>query len=55
MNNKITRRKFIKLTALVGSIIGASTILVLGEKVTLSQEKSAKDLVRSRKKGSNSY
>lgn len=55
MNNKITRRKFIKLTALVGSIIGASTILGLGEKVTLSQEKSAKDLVGSRKKGSNSW
>ncbi len=55
MNNKITRRKFIKLTALVGSIIATPTILGLGEKIALGQEKSAKDLVRNRKKGSNSW
>lgn len=55
MRNKITRRKFIKLSAFVGSIICASTVLDINNKVALSQGKNAKDLERNQKKGSNKW
>ncbi len=53
MRNKITRRKFIKLTLFVGSIIGASTVFGLGGKVAPGKEKNVNNLVRKRKKSSN--
>lgn len=55
MSNKITRRKFIKLTALVGCIISVSPVVSLGEKIPLNRKKSNIDDVRNRKKNSDHW
>lgn len=49
MNNKITRRKFIKWAAIVGGAISVSSFLSIGGKAILDRRKRAKKLAGSTK------